>query len=125
MNDSIAHAVGRRKEAIALVRLFLGKSLNIVNSKPIGEYFKSIVNKIDYMKRRLQTILVSKKLVSTPKLARQLITHKKVLVNGETVSSPSYLVPAKYEDKISLKINIKPKAEKATEKELEKNEATN
>lgn len=49
MNDSIMHAIGRRKEAKALVRLFSGKSLNIVNGKPIGEYFKSIVDKKNYM----------------------------------------------------------------------------
>lgn len=49
MNDSIAYAIGRRKEAIARVRLFLGKSLNIVNGKPIEEYFSNKVDKKDYM----------------------------------------------------------------------------
>ncbi len=76
------------------------------------------LNKIDYMKRRLQTVLVNKKIATTPKGARQLITHKKVLVNGEVVDSPSYIVPVEYEDKISLKIKIRPKAEKPIENEV-------
>src|SRR3989344_5664517 len=38
------------------------------------------LDKRDYLRRRLQTILVTKKFASTPKRARQLITHKKVLV---------------------------------------------
>lgn len=77
------------------------------------------LNKIDYMKRRLQTILVNKKIASTPKGARQLITHRKVLVNGGVVDSPSYIVPIEYEDKISLKIKAsKPKAEKPIENEV-------
>jgi small subunit ribosomal protein S4 len=61
------------------------------------------LNKEDYLKRRLQTVLVTKKIASTPKEARQLIVHKKVLVNGEIVSVPSYIVPLELENKISLK----------------------
>jgi len=53
--------------------------------------------------RRLQTILVKKKLVSTSKQARQLIVHKHVLVNGNIVNIPSFLVTKEVEDKISLK----------------------
>jgi len=55
------------------------------------------------LKRRLQTIVVIKKIARTQKSARQLITHKKILVNGEIVNSPSYVVPVFLEDKISLK----------------------
>ncbi len=50
MNDSIVNVIGRRKEAIARVRLFLGKSLTIVNGKPIGEYFKSKAAEKVYLK---------------------------------------------------------------------------
>ena len=42
-------------------------------------------------------------MVTTIKKARQLIVHKKVLVNGSIVDSPSYIVPVVFEDKISLK----------------------
>jgi small subunit ribosomal protein S4 len=61
------------------------------------------LDKKDYLKRRLQTIVVMKKLATTPKQARQLITHKKVLVNGGAVDSPSYIVPVELENKITLK----------------------
>lgn len=61
------------------------------------------LNKEDYLKRRLQTILVNKKLARTQKSARQLITHKKVFVSGKNINSPSYLVPIDLENKISLK----------------------
>jgi len=61
------------------------------------------LNKKDYLKRRLQTILVIKNLATTPKSARQLINHKKVLVNQRVVNSPSYIVPKELENKIILK----------------------
>lgn len=70
------------------------------------------IDKKDYMKRRLQTVLVEKRIASTLKGARQLITHKKVFVGGNIVNSPSYVVPIEFENKIHLKIkNKKPKME--------------
>jgi|TARA_Y100000310_G_scaffold335856_1_gene418923 small subunit ribosomal protein S4 len=90
--------------------------------KKIGINVNSIADVLsldrrDYLKRRLQSILVNKKKSSTVKGARQLITHKKVLVNGNVVSSPSYIVPIELEDKIVLKIkDIKPQEVK---KEME------
>jgi small subunit ribosomal protein S4 len=61
------------------------------------------LTKEDYMNRRLQTILLNKGLVTTIKSARQLIIHKKVLVNGTVLNSPSYIVPIELEKSISLK----------------------
>jgi small subunit ribosomal protein S4 len=61
------------------------------------------LEKKDYLKRRLQTIILEKKLAQTPKTARQLIAHKKILVDGKVIDSPSYIVPIKVENKISLK----------------------
>lgn len=74
-----------------------------INVSSIAEVLS--LNKRDYLKRRLQTVIVSKKLATTPKGARQLITHKKILVNGNVVNSPSYVVPVEFEEKISLKIS--------------------
>ncbi|MFQ5531040.1 MAG: 30S ribosomal protein S4 [Candidatus Nanoarchaeia archaeon] len=76
--------------------------------KKIGFEVNSIadilsLDKKDYLGRRLQTILVKKKLVTTVKSARQLITHRKVLVNGKVVNIPSYIVSVDLEDKIDLK----------------------
>jgi small subunit ribosomal protein S4 len=61
------------------------------------------LDKRDYLKRRLQTVLVDKKMASTIKSARQLITHRKIFVGENIVNSPSYIVPVSMEDKISLK----------------------
>jgi small subunit ribosomal protein S4 len=61
------------------------------------------LDKRDYLKRRLQTVLVQKGMATTPKSARQLITHKKVLINGESINAPSFVVPVELENKISIK----------------------
>lgn len=42
--------LGRRKEATARVRLFTGKGENIVNGKPINEYFPGTIAKSNYLK---------------------------------------------------------------------------
>ena len=73
------------------------------------------LNKEDYLKRRLQTVVVNKKIATTTKSARQLITHKRILVNGKIVDSPSYIVPVELEGKISLKEKGKKLKEKVEE----------
>lgn len=80
-----------------------------LNIHSIGDVLS--LDKKDYLKRRLQTVIVNKRLATTVKGARQLIIHKKVLVNGEVVDSPSYIVPINFEDKISIK-GKKPKIKK-------------
>ena len=76
--------------------------------KKIGLNVESIpdvlgLEKRDYLNRRLQTVVLNKKLATTSKSARQIITHKKVLVDGKVVNKPSYIVPIELEDKVSLK----------------------
>lgn len=90
-------------------------SSNIEEQKKLFERLKKIglkvnsiadalsLNKEDYLKRRLQTVLVTKKIARTPKHARQLITHRKILVDGRVINSPSYIVPVELEDTISIK----------------------
>jgi len=81
------------------------------------------LNKEDYLKRRLQTIVVNKKLTTTTKSARQLITHKRILVHGRIVNSPSYIVPVELEGKISLKEKkVKKKHVDDKSKEIEQKE---
>lgn len=77
------------------------------------------LDKTDYLKRRLQTVIVEKGLATTPKGARQLITHKKVLVDGKVVSSPSYVVSIELEDKITLKEKKKKPVEEKKEEGAE------
>jgi small subunit ribosomal protein S4 len=61
------------------------------------------LDKKDYLKRRLQTVLVNKGIARTAKSARQLITHKKVLIGENSINSPSYIVPIDLENKIKIK----------------------
>ena len=61
------------------------------------------LDKRDYLEQRLQTIVRKKMMARSMKSARQLITHKKVLVDGKMVSAPSYVVPLNLREKISLK----------------------
>jgi len=82
--------------------------------KKIGLKVNSIpdvlsLDKRDYLKRRLQTIVVEKGLASTMKGSRQLKVHKKVLVEGKAINSPSYVVPTALEEKIKLKEKNKTK----------------
>lgn len=69
------------------------------------------LDKEDHLKRRLQSILVKKKLSTTPKQARQFIVHKHVTINGNKVNIPSYLVPTDEEDEINLILVKKEKSE--------------
>lgn len=75
------------------------------------------LDKKDYLNRRLQTIVVVKKLATTPRSARQLIAHKKILVNEKVVDVPSYIVPIELEDKISVKAQKKKIKKEETAKE--------
>ncbi|PIO08379.1 30S ribosomal protein S4 [Candidatus Pacearchaeota archaeon CG10_big_fil_rev_8_21_14_0_10_34_12] len=78
------------------------------------------LNKKDYLKRRLQTIVVAKKISTTQKGARQLITHKKILVDRNIIDSPSYIIPVSLENKISLKQkNKSPKIKTQEEMKIE------
>ena len=77
------------------------------------------LDKRDILNRRLQTIVHKKKLVPTIKTARQMIVHKKVLIEGKIVNRPSYVVPVELEDKITLKKSKKRFEEPKTKMEKE------
>lgn len=77
----------------------------------------------DLLNRRLQTILAHKKFSHTAKHARQMIVHKKVLIHGNAVNIPGYIVSLDEESHLSVKKD-KPKSvkevkeEKIVEKEI-------
>lgn len=113
-------------KAEAKVKSMREKAKKLISAKPeeqkalfnklnkIGMNVNSIsailsLNKGDYLKRRLQTVLVTKKLALSSRHARQLIVHKKVLVDNEVVNKPSYIVPVELENKITLKEKKTPK----------------
>ncbi|MFA5061214.1 MAG: 30S ribosomal protein S4 [Candidatus Pacearchaeota archaeon] len=70
------------------------------------------------LERRLQTFVFKKKIANTPKEARQLIVHKRVLVNGNVVNIPSYIITKELENSISKK----PTKQKTKKQEIKENE---
>jgi small subunit ribosomal protein S4 len=128
--------------ADAKIRDFRGKAKRLISAEPekqqalfermkkVGLNVDSIADvlaleKGDYLNRRLQTIIYKKGFAKTIRAARQLIVHKKVLVDGKAVDSPSYLVPVALEKKLTIKQTPKKvvKKEPAKPKEaLEKDE---
>ncbi|MEK6945724.1 MAG: 30S ribosomal protein S4 [Nanoarchaeota archaeon] len=79
----------------------------------IGEALS--LDKKDYLNKRLQTIVAKKKIAPTMKSARQLITHRKILVDGRVVDSPSYIIPVDLENKIAVRKSNKIKVAEKTE----------
>ncbi|MBT4165880.1 30S ribosomal protein S4 [archaeon] len=83
------------------------------------------LDKEDWLKRRLQTIVVAKKFANTPKQARQLITHKHVAIGNQIVNVPSYQVGMVEEGEVKLNLvmkipdNKKSKIEKIKKEVLE------
>ena len=65
----------------------------------------------DLLRRRLPVIVTKKNLSQSPRHARQMIIHKKVLINGKAINSPSYLVPLNEENQITVKIKMEKKPE--------------
>jgi len=96
--------------------------------KAIGFKIDSIADVLDLkvediLERRLPTIVAKKGFATTPKQARQMVTHKKILIDGKVVNSPSYIVPVAQENQIAVKVKKKkPKVEepKVEEKKEEK-----
>lgn len=65
------------------------------------------LNKEDWLKRRLQTIVHVKKLANTPRQARQFVVHKHINVGNRTINIPSYHVDLEEEPKIRLNLALK------------------
>ncbi|MFA5173853.1 MAG: 30S ribosomal protein S4 [Candidatus Pacearchaeota archaeon] len=71
------------------------------------------LNKEDWLKRRLQTIVFARGLVRTPKQARQLVVHKHVQVGDRVINIPSYIVALEEEPEVKLNIVLKIKEQKS------------
>lgn len=50
VKNNFFHAVGRRKEAVARVRILKGNSQITINGKPIAEYFKGPIFQKTYLR---------------------------------------------------------------------------
>ncbi len=80
------------------------------------------LDKEDWLKRRLQTIVHSKKFTNTPKQARQLITHKHISIGNQIVNIPSYQVSLEEEPLVKLNLVIKTPEKKKSKLEQIKEE---
>ena len=56
----------------------------------------------DLFERRIQTIMLRRKMANTIKQARQFITHGHVTIGNKKITSPSYLVKLSEENQISF-----------------------
>jgi small subunit ribosomal protein S4 len=83
------------------------------------------LNKEDWLKRRLQTVVHAKKLSNTPKQARQLVVHKHVSIGKRIVNKPSYQVSLEQEPEIKLNLSLKKEPEKKSKIEDIKKEIEN
>ena len=72
----------------------------------------------DLLERRLPTVVFKNKLATTPQQGRQMVVHKKVLINGKVINIPSYIVSLDEESTITIKQKkTKPKAAPAPQPE--------
>lgn len=69
------------------------------------------LNKEDWLKRRLQTIVYAKKLANTPRQARQFVVHKHINVGNRTINIPSYQVNLEEEPNINLNLVLRAEEE--------------
>ncbi len=81
--------------------------------------------------RQLSSIVVKKGLANTMKQARQFITHGHIVVDGQKITSPRYLVPLDKEDTIEfyenskLKDSFKVKEKAVQEEDMKKEKGNN
>jgi small subunit ribosomal protein S4 len=76
------------------------------------------LDKENWLKRRLQTIVLEKKLANTPKQARQFIVHKHISIGDKIINIPSYQVTLDEELHIKLDVAFKEKDKKSKIEEI-------
>ncbi len=116
-----------RSRAKSLARSSLDEQKNLfLKLNNIGIPANSIAEVLalkleDILERRLPTIVFKKGMSSTVKQARQLVVHKKILINGRVVNVPSYLVLVSEESSLALNQPMKQNINKVSDKPEEKN----
>ena len=74
------------------------------------------LSKEDILKRRLQTIVLRKGLAKTAREARQLISHRHVMLDDRIITIPSQIILVEEEKEVKLK---EKKQKKRTEEKIE------
>lgn len=64
------------------------------------------LNKEDYLKRRLESIVVKKKFAKTHKQARQFIAHRHVKIAGSVINIPGHLTNLEDENSLSVDLAV-------------------
>lgn len=107
-----------RKMAMALAKLSAEKQQALFNKlKGLGLKTETTADVLalkteDLLERRLPFIVFKKGLAKTPQHARQMVVHKKILIDDKTVNVPSYTVSINEESAIK----IRPTKEKKVQK---------
>ncbi|MBN2127053.1 MAG: 30S ribosomal protein S4 [Candidatus Diapherotrites archaeon] len=76
----------------------------------------------EFLERRFETLAWRKNFASTPKQARQFITHGHLMIDGQKITAPGYLVKKEEENKIQWAkkpLELQPKLKKEIKKEFE------
>ena len=97
-NLSTSGTVQSQKEMQNLLQKLRGYKLVEQDSSDaiLGITLKNLLD------RRLQTVVFKKGFAKSVKQARQMITHRHVLINNKIVSSPSYIVRVSEESTIEI-----------------------
>src|SRR3989344_7071301 len=124
-------------KALAKIKYFRRRAMDIVKSpaeqqnhffnklKHIGLKVDSIADVLalkveNILERRLPSVMANLGLTATARQARQFVVHRKVLINGNVVTVPSYIVPVSEEKLITLRTSLpksKPKEAVSESKE--------
>ncbi len=103
---------GERKDASIKILISKLNRLGLLNKdSTTGDVLNLSLR--DILERRLQTVVYKMGLANSVKQARQFILHRKVMINGKVVSSPSYLINTG--DKVALKSGFTPNLVKVVE----------
>ena len=103
---------GERKESSIKILISKLTRLGLLNKdSTTGDVLNLSLR--DILERRLQTVVYKMGLANSVKQARQFILHRKVMVNGRILSSPSYLINTG--DKVALKDGFTPNLVKVIE----------
>ena len=107
-------------KTLARVNYFRKRAMSLTNASQEEQdvFFKKLkdidlkVNSIadvlglgveDLLRRRLPSVVQKKGIATTVKQARQMVAHKRILIQNNVVDSPSYLVKVHEEHTISLR----------------------
>lgn len=109
-----------RKRAMALAKSSFEEQEVLFNKlRNLGLEVNSTSDVLDLkvenlLERRLPTLVMKKNLAQTVRQARQMVSHKRVMIGKQVINIPSYIVSVEEENSISLKKKAKSKKAKDT-----------